>query len=46
MPGTKAETPFDRFRELARKLAAVPKREADEEKAKKAAERGPKPAHG
>lgn len=43
MPGAKGETPFGQFRDLARKLAAVPKREADEQKAKNPRRPGPTP---
>jgi hypothetical protein len=42
----KAQESFARFRSLARKLVAVPKREVDEERAKKGQQQGPKPARG
>ncbi len=44
MPGAKIES-FNGFRELTRKLVAVPKRELDEQRAKKAkrSARAPKP---
>jgi len=39
----KAQESFARFRSLARKLVAVPKKELDEERAKKPKRSGPTP---
>lgn len=43
MPGAEghAASPFERFRELTRKLSAVPKREAEAQRTKKPKRREP-----
>jgi hypothetical protein len=44
VPGAdKPQSPFQRFADLARKLTAVPKLEADKQKAKKSRRAGPAP---